>query len=417
MRNFRRIGFAAGLLSTTLFAANPLSRGTTGTGSPSANLGTLTDGIWGQSSWTAASGASIAFSIPSGHERLFLTFDTPSYTWSDSVAASGSCKQGGNWYHPASYKIETSANSTNGTDGSWTAQVTVANNLVSSRGHLVDFKAQTWIRFSIVQGSGPMDEIEVFDGGTGPIDAKSLQEDAWFFMGTSISANTWKSSPQPDSGFAKLVAARKPARAPAVIRGGIGCINSTQAAGDFGKYFANAGQCRFWAIEMGTNDAWGGNTGNLAAFRIAIAKILDSAIAHGITPYLARMIATNPSASGSEMSKSPWQVNSEYLRVIDSFNLVKSKPGPDLHAWFLAHPEELNVDGVHPNATGGASIQKLWAEVAAAASVTTSVTPGGIRKNVPLARWVRLSGEATPGVRVDGRASSAAAGVDIVLPR
>lgn len=380
--------------------ALPLSRGATPVAVPAANANSLQDGIWGQASWQGSAGTSVAFRIPAGHERLFLSFNTPSYTWSDSIAASGSCKQGGGWYHPTSYRIETSSNSTDGTDGTWTGKVTIADNKVSSRGHLFDFKDQAWVRLSIVAGSGPIDEIEIFDGGSGPTTSRSLQDDAWFFMGTSISSNAWKGA-QPDSGFAGLVSARKPGRAPAAVRGGIPCINSTQAASDIAKVLENAGQCRFWGIEMGTNDAWGGSSANLAAFRTAMARIIDSALARGIVPHVARMIATDPNAANMGAK---WQVHPGYLRVIDSFNQVKSKPGPDLYAWFLAHPEQLDADGVHPNAAGGASIQRLWAEVAANADVTTAVSPKVVAGKRVLARWVRGPSRTDAVRRIDGAA-------------
>ena len=37
-------------------------------------------------------------------------------------------------------------------------------------------------------------------------------------------------------------------------------------------------------------------------------------------------------------------------------------PGPDLYAWFSAHPEELSLDGVHPSDAGVLSINRLWYE-------------------------------------------------------
>jgi acyl-CoA thioesterase I len=35
-------------------------------------------------------------------------------------------------------------------------------------------------------------------------------------------------------------------------------------------------------------------------------------------------------------------------------------PGPDLYAWFLAHPEQLR-DGLHPTDAGIVAINRLWA--------------------------------------------------------
>jgi hypothetical protein len=68
------------------------------------------------------------------------------------------------------------------------------------------------------------------------------------------------------------------------------------------------------------------------------------------------MIATNSVLAG-------WQVHQAFLNAIDDLtsqnNLIA---GPDLFTYFVAHPTELNSDGIHPNATGAASIQRLWAQ-------------------------------------------------------
>ena len=52
-----------------------------------------------------------------------------------------------------------------------------------------------------------------------------------------------------------------------------------------------------------------------------------------------------------------------YNAVIDQ--LVQSNQlttGPDLYAFFMAHPDQLMADGLHPsNEQGQASINQLWA--------------------------------------------------------
>jgi hypothetical protein len=61
----------------------------------------------------------------------------------------------------------TSANSTTGDDGDWTAVDSVKGNNVGARGHLVDFTGAKWIKMAIAKGSGSIDEIEVFDVSNG----------------------------------------------------------------------------------------------------------------------------------------------------------------------------------------------------------------------------------------------------------
>jgi acyl-CoA thioesterase I len=50
-------------------------------------------------------------------------------------------------------------------------------------------------------------------------------------------------------------------------------------------------------------------------------------------------------------------------QVVDRVTLRNGLlPGPDLYAWFKAHPDELGPDGVHPTDTGTRSINRLWYE-------------------------------------------------------
>jgi lysophospholipase L1-like esterase len=129
-----------------------------------------------------------------------------------------------------------------------------------------------------------------------------------------------------DSNFAQLIHARFPSYYPAMIRGGVACVTS-QGVADALKYYAEyAGNVKYWAIEMGTNDAWVGNDYTVEQFTRNMQMIIDTAKAHGITPIIARMIATNPVYSG-------WQVPQEFLDAIDKLvqdnNLI---PGPDQRA-------------------------------------------------------------------------------------
>lgn len=88
-------------------------------------------------------------------------------------------------------------------------------------------------------------------------------------------------------------------------------------------------------------------------------------------PIIARLIATDPSGAG-------WQVNAAFETAIDNLTTQnKLVPGPDLYTYFLNHPEEHNSDGIHPNATGAASIQRLWAQKMDSLYNGTSVIKGG----------------------------------------
>jgi lysophospholipase L1-like esterase len=328
------------------FTPAPLiSRGKPLFGSPSAPAA-LVNGKFGESAWNAPAGSWVAINVGAGPSKIFITWNCTNYMWSNTIATPN-CPQ--NLTVPVAYSIGTSSNSTNGADGTWAAAaVTVTNNGVAARGHLIDFAGASWVKMSVTTGSGPIDEIEVFDASNG-------NQDSWFFAGTSITANAFK-GPVPSENFAALVTKAYPAFTPAIIRGGIGCIKSADFARDMGLYLQMVGNVRHFCVEMGTNDAWGGKNDGAAAFKADLQRVIDSCKAHDIQPVLARTIATDSAKAG-------WEVHPDFLAAIDALTASNNlTAGPDLYTWFKSHPGELNSDGVHPSATGGASMQRLWKE-------------------------------------------------------
>jgi lysophospholipase L1-like esterase len=335
------------LFSFDLQALTPnpiISRNKPTYGSPASGTSNLVNGKFGDP-WNVSSGSWVAINLGGTYSRILVNWNNPGYTWSDSIASATSCKN--SLSIPIDYDFLKSSNSTNGTDGTWTVALSVKNNTVSARAHPIDFSGSQWVKMSITKGGGSLDEIEVFDITNG-------SDDVWFFPGTSISANSFKSTP-PAKSFADLIHESHPTFLPAIIRGGIPCINSTTMANDISKYLAVMHNAKYWAIEMGTNDAWGGTNSNVAAYKTNMQKIIDSCKTNGIQPIISRII-------GTDSTKAKWQVHPDFLKVIDSLT-TKNKliPGPDLFTYFSNHKTELD-DGVHPTATGGASVFRLWAE-------------------------------------------------------
>jgi len=333
-------------LNDMAMIANPIISHGKPTYGSSKGTEVLVDGKFNHPAWPVYNGSWFAIKVGEGPTRVFFNWNNPAYSWSDDIGKATSCK--GNMSVPRDYDILISSNSTNGSNGQWRKVDSVRENSVSERGHLIDFAGASWVKMSIIVGGGTLDEVEIFDVSRGA-------EDIWFFPGTSITANTYKESIKSSQTFAGLVAAMHPGYYPAMIRGGIGCINSTTFATDISKYLSMTRNAHYWAIEMGTNDAWGGNDSGVAAFIKNMQLIIDSCKVSGIHPIIARIIATDSLKAG-------WQVNSVYLKAVDSLtganNLI---PGPDLYTWFKQHPGDLNKDGVHPNSAGGADIQMLWA--------------------------------------------------------
>lgn len=325
--------------------SNPnISRGKSVFGSPSNNITGLVNGKFGDV-WMVSNGSWAAINLGASYTRVLVNWNSTGGSWSDSISAATSCKQG--MSIPVDYDLLTSSNSTNGTDGEWKKVLTVQNNTVSARSHTIDIGNAMWVKMSVTKGGGYIDELEVFDMSMGG-------DDIWFFPGTSITAVSYKST-VPSKNYADFVNEKHASYNPAIIRGGIGCINSTTMANDISKYLDITRNVKYWAIEMGTNDAWGGSTYNLPVYKANMQKIIDSCKVNNIQPVIARMIAT-------DSVKAKWQVHPDFLKTIDSLT-EKNKliPGPDLYAYFSKHPEEFS-DGVHPNATGALSLIRLWAE-------------------------------------------------------
>lgn len=310
----------------------------------------LTDGFL--TNWKYSTAKDIAFNVGEGPQKLRINWES----FGDCAWATDFTKNCGHSGKPlANFKIMTSANSTDGVDGDWAEAASVKDNPVMARGVDIDFAGKSWFRIVGDGDVGQILEVEAFDmtaGGT----------DTWFFMGTSISQMGIKQQ-DTDSTTAQLIHARFPEYTPAMLRGGIGCINSTEVVEHLSEYLKYAGNVRFWAIEMGTNDAWGGGDWNLDTFVKNMQTIVDSAKVHGITPVIARIIATNPEKMGEK-----WQVNPKFLDAIDELAKKNELPaGPDFYGYFLEHPELLGDDGVHPNGNtgGGKAMYRLWAEALA----------------------------------------------------
>lgn len=356
----------------------------------------LTDGYL--TNWKSSSEREIALNVGEGPVRLRVNWESyGDCAWATNYTTG--CSHSG--IALANFKIMTSSNSTNGIDGDWVEAASIEDNPVMARGVEIDFAGKSWFKFVSSGEVGQLLEIEAFDmsrGGT----------DTWFFMGTSISQMGIKQQ-DTDSTTAQLIHARFPEYTPAMMRGGIGCINSTEVVQHIDDYLRYAGNVKFWAIEMGTNDAWGGGDWNLSTYVSNMQTIIDSAKSHGITPVIARIIATDSARAG-------WQVNQKFLDAVDKLAKDNALPaGPDFFSFFKEHPEMLASDGVHPNADtrGGQAMHRLWAEALAplyAASdpnagdsaVVNPDSTGNDSLNVlqPL-RGVRF---AVPQVEVSGRA-------------
>ena len=400
MESLKRVKRAAALLSvafvmaifagTSAFAITPNKLVSGGlkayTGSTTTDY--LTDGFL--TNWKSSNEKEIALNVGVGPKKLLITWESyGDCAWATNFT--NNCGHSG--VALSNFKILTSANSTDGTDGDWDVAAAIVDNPVMARGVTIDFEGKSWFKFVSDGEVGKLLEIEAFDMTNGG-------NDTWFFMGTSISQMGLKQQ-ETDSTTAQLIHARFPDYTPAMLRGGIGCINSTEVVAHLNDYLKYAGNVKFWAIEMGTNDAWGGGDWDLDAYVKNMQTIIDSAKAHNITPIIARIMATNPEKTG-------WQINPAFLEAVDKLVEDNKLPkGPDFYNYFLEHPELLGSDGVHPNAEGGGqAMHHLWAEALAplyAAGDSSSSGNEPQDSTIAIKSMTPVANYAVPRVSVHGR--------------
>lgn len=311
----------------------------------------LTDGSL--INWKYVDTKDVALEVGEGPSKIFLAWELYAAGCVDWGNFAAGCPH--TQTSLTDFAILTSGNSTTGVDGDWDTAYVVTNNQVLARGVAIDFEGKSWVRFVSQENTGSFLEIEAFDISEG-------QNDTWFFMGTSISSMGIKQQDTDTTATtAKLIHEQFPNFTPAMLRGGVSCVNTTDIVNHLSEYLEAVGNVNFWAIEMGTNDGWGGGTWNLATYVQNLQTIIDSAKARGISIVLARTLATDSSRAG-------WQVAPEFLAAEDSLIEVNGLyKGPDFYTFFKEHPEYLASDGVHPNAEtgGGAQMHRLWAEALA----------------------------------------------------
>jgi len=300
---------------------------------------------------TVQSPAWVAIDIGNGPGRLLLSWADTGWNDFNTPIPGGS---------PAAYRIETSADSSDGANGTWEISVDVPINQVRERAHTLAFSGKRWVRMVVTAAANAasanpgvsIDEIAVRDVTPSAADRPA---DTWFFMGDSITAGAFRRQLGAGTGFDEILHAQHPTFWPTILDGGIGGELSTMGLAHVADWLAVNPDVEHIAILYGTNDSWGVATtasANLTTFTANMTSIVEMMIAAGRVPILARI----PYATAAHDHLAPFNA------AIDDISTRHGLPcGPDLYNWFKDHPEELSMDGVHPSETGYRSVNRLWA--------------------------------------------------------
>ncbi|MBX5458897.1 MAG: hypothetical protein IRZ31_18545 [Thermogemmatispora sp.] len=318
-----------------------------GPGGPAA----LVDGHYGNWAFWHGTQRSLpawcAIHVGSGPSRLLLVWASD-YVF-DYLSDNGSA--------PRSYTLAVSANSTNGSDGSWKTLVTVSANRARNREHLLPFTGMSWVKMTVT-GVQPgnseheflIDEIDLFD-----VSSQAALNDTFFCMGTSITALAFNRFDENRPALPDLVQAAYPDDFPALVNGGIGGQTSDGMLQQLDTFLALNPDMHYWLIEVGTNDAFG--QVDPATYRLTLQRLVTRIKQAGHVPILALAPASNRSGDGDALNAELERLNSIVLEITQSAALMK---GPDLYTLFRTHPAYLSEDGIHPDSAGIIAINRAW---------------------------------------------------------
>ncbi|MBQ8927733.1 MAG: lysophospholipase [Oscillospiraceae bacterium] len=297
--------------------------------------------------WSAQVPDYLAYDLSGVPEEQRRTIDAVFYTTSsyDVIGNYVSRNQ-----EPSAYTIEVNAapGGTYPEDG-WESVVTVEDNALSSRQHVIDFEGYQWIRITVTGADGR-------DSGSAAInfdihDVSDGVTDSWIFFGDSITAGGMHNC--YGTGYATYVSQLDDRYFPIQENGGIGGITSTQGKENIDRWLSTF-PGKYVSIAYGTNDAWGNQTGPEGYYEntvYMIRAVLDA----GKVPVLPKI----PFATEEGVSTYLDNYNAVIDRIYEEYPEVVQ--GPDFESYFREHPDELS-DGVHPTSEGYDAMRQMWAQ-------------------------------------------------------
>jgi lysophospholipase L1-like esterase len=305
----------------------------------------LVDGVyrggrfWGGGFPSPGRPAWVALRLDGGYRRLLLSWTSSGNHGYEDVFYGA----------PADYRLETSADSSDGRDGHWRTVVEVRGNPVRTRAHAFDFAGQRWVRLAVTglpekvnQWGLWLDEIDVHDLSLGG-------DDVWVFLGDSITAGVFDRAPEHQPSFAEIVSRLHPGYFPAMVDAGIPRLRTADAVAAVERVLELNPEARVIALGVGSND------NDPAAYRGDLDEVVRRILAAGRIPMIQRV---------PFQTKYPQDYVAPLAAAVDEVAAAHGLlPGPDLYHWFKARPGELR-DTLHPDDRGSVEMSWLWAAAA-----------------------------------------------------
>jgi acyl-CoA thioesterase-1 len=334
------------------------------------------NGGWSAGTPSVANPSWVALKLAAGPTRVLVSWDdggTYDYNAYFETPAAGMNRQV--YGFPADYQIATSADSTNGMDGTWTMAVMVTGNSVRTRAHSIDFTGQSWVKMtitaaptSITTPSGTTVPVTEPNGvQIGEIDVHDLSssgtcipDDTWFFMGDSITAFAYDRADIHQPSFAAGINTASPTFFPAMINGGIGGEQSANGLARLPQALSLNPDYRFFVLSFGTNDAANDQTPP-ATFQSNMQSMITMLKAAGRIPVIPHI-----PFSGDGMHAGLPQYNAVIDTLVQQNGIMA---GPDFYTYFMQN-QQLFVcppcaggrvtDDLHPDDTGLTNMNALW---------------------------------------------------------
>ncbi len=247
---------------------------------------------------------------------------------------------------PSAYRIESSADTSNGCDGVWRLEQAVTQNAARARAHVIEFDGQSWVRLTIKSASREPSQVALRQLDLH--DASDATDDCWLLLGDEL-ASSASARVARAATWLELLHEAYPGYYPAVIDETRAGESPSLTLERLERLLETHSDVRHVALSYGAALTTEGDKESGPSLESLTRAVLSS----GRVPVFARTPAS---------SNVPRERVEAFNRAIDEVEARHQLvPGPDLFAWFEAHPDQLGSDG-RPTPEGQKAIERLWAE-------------------------------------------------------